>query len=49
MYDDKELIRYRHKDDNSKNAPRFIQYADVPVPVWAADVEPYEEKLIDEY
>jgi len=51
MFDDRELVSYRHA---ASNAPadediRYIQYADAPLPEWAVDVEPYEEKLVDEY
>lgn len=45
---ERRLISYRHKDDK-KNAVRYRQYADDPIPAWAADVQPAEEEeVLDE-
>lgn len=43
--DERALVSYRHENDNDDEA-RFVQYADDPVPVWAVDVQPYEEELL---
>ena len=47
MTDDK-LVSYRHKDQTEDDHARFVQYEKDKLPDWAADVQPYEEELIDE-
>jgi hypothetical protein len=44
---ERALVSYRHQNDD-EDTIRFVGFADETVPVWAADVQPYEEELLVE-